>query len=223
MKARDIMSVDLVTVGPGHSIAHAIQIMLDSKVSGLPVIGNDGKLIGMLTEGDLMRRFELGGGNSTSISGGNDNPTDYIRSHSWRVSDVMSRDVESVSPVFSLGRIAELMERCHIKRVPVVENKKVVGLVSRADLLRAIVSARPEPIIRGDNALRIAIMARIGTDADLEQFEVEAVVENGHVTLLGTVENESQREAARVAAESVRGCASITNKILVIKAQDKGS
>lgn len=217
MFAKDIMSTDIVTVGPGHSILHAAQIMLGNKVSGVPVIGDTGKLIGLLTEGDLMRRTELGAAalrsSSATEAGNSDRAGDYIRSRSWRVSDVMSRDVLTVPPDCSLVCIAELMERHHCKRVPVVRDNTMIGIVSRADLLRAIVSAPPEHIILGDNALRIATMARLATDAGLEEFDLRVMIEDGHVTLGGTVESSFQRDAARVAAESVSGCKSVTNDI----------
>ncbi len=217
MLAKDIMSTDIVTVGPGHSILHAAQIMLGNKVSGVPVIGDTGKLIGVLTEGDLMRRTELGGGadrsSSATEAGSSDRASDYIRSRSWRVSDVMSRDIISVTADCSIACIAELMERHHCKRVPVVRGSTMIGIVSRADLLRAIVSAPPEHIILGDNALRIAIMARLATDAGLEEFDLRVMIEDSHVTICGTVETALQQDAARVAAESVYGCKSVTNDI----------
>lgn len=225
MLAKDIMTTEIVTVGPGHSIIHAAQIMLGNQVSGLPVIGDNGSLIGMLTEGDLMRRTELGRGhfNSRSTSEAKENivAADYIQSASWRVSDVMSRDVVSIPPDSSLTLIAELMERHHCKRIPVVRGNEMVGIVSRADLLRAIISAPPEHIISGDNALKIAIMARLATDAGLETFDLRATVENGHVTLSGTVETANKREAARVAAESVRGSKSVTNEITLSIAENR--
>lgn len=225
MLARDIMSTDIVTVGPGHSILHAAQIMLGNKVSGVPVIGDTGKLIGLLTEGDLIRRTELGGGalrgSSATETGNGDRAADYIRSRSWRVSDVMSRDVISVPAECSLACIAELMERHHCKRVPVVRDSTMIGIVSRADLLRAIVSVPPEHTIWGDNALRIATMARLATDAGLEEFELRVMIEDGHVTLGGTVETVFQRDAARVAAESVSGCKSVTNDITLSGAESR--
>jgi len=226
--AQNVMSTDVIFVGPGHSIAHAAQIMLDNQVSGLPVIGDDGSLIGMLTEGDLMRRSEICGSlssDNSAVDPDDDEQTAlYIRNNSWCVKDVMSRDIMSAPPDSPLALIANLMERHDCKRIPIVRNNIVVGIVSRADLLRAIVSAAPEPIILGDDALRIAIMARLSTDVGLEDFDLQATVEDGHATLIGTVETQNQREAARVAADSVRGCKSLTNEItLDASARPKGS
>ena len=226
MMAMDFMSTNLVTVGPGHSIAHAAQIMLDNKVSGLPIMGDDGLLIGILTEGDLMRRTELGGwhfrDSSATASKRNEEAGDYIRSRSWRVSDVMSSDIISVPPDCPLDRIGELMDRHHCKRVPVLDDGKMLGVVSRADLLRAIVTAPLEHIILTDYALRTAIVARLVTDAGLKEFDLQAMVEDGHVTLAGIVQTINQREAARVAAESVRGCKSVTNEITLSEAEQNG-
>lgn len=225
MLAKDVMSTHMVTVGPGHSILHAAQIMLDSKVSGLPVVGDTGKLIGVLTEGDLIRRTELGGGyfghDSTIEGKDGEKAIDYVRSRSWRVSDVMSRDVISVPEDCSLARIAKLMELNRCKRVPVVRDGFVLGIVSRADLLQALVSATPEHTILGDTALRIAVMARLATEAGLEAFDLGVTVAEGSVTMSGTVETSTQIDAARVAAESVRGCKSVINKIVLSGAESK--
>jgi CBS domain-containing protein len=226
MIAKDIMTKNIVTIGLGHSIVHAAKIMLDNKVSGLPVIDDNEKLVGMLSEGDLMRRTELGVGlldhESTENSNDDGSVAAYIRSHSWRVNDVMSPDVVTIAPDCPLDRIVELIECHRIKRLPVVKNDKMVGIVSRADLIRAIVSSPMEPVIRGDKAIQIAIMSRLVTDAGLEAFDISASVESGHVTLSGTVETQKQRDAARITAEGVRGCKSVTNEITLLAANRRG-
>ncbi len=217
MQAKDIMANDVVTVGSGHSVVHAAQIMLDHGVSGLPVVDDGGTLIGMLSEGDLMRRSELGSGFLVDVTDAQatDRSSEYVQSHSWRVSDVMSHKVISIPPDCSVEHIADLLERNGIKRIPVVQNEQLIGIVSRADLLRAIVSTPLEPVIRGDNALRLAIKTRLVVDAGLETFEIDVQVEDGHVTLSGEVETINQLEAARVAAESVRGSKSVANEIML--------
>ncbi len=215
MLAKDIMAKDVVTVGSGHSVVHAAQIMLDHGVSGLPVVDDAGRLIGMLTEGDLLRRSELGNGIrfDSADTQASDHLRDFVQGQSWRVVDVMSQKVISISPDIPVDDVANLMASNGIKRIPVVQNHQLVGIVSRADLLRAIVSAPLDPVIRGDSALGLAIKTRLVVDAGLESFEIDVQVKDGHVTLTGMVQTSDQLEAARVAAESVRGSKSVSNKI----------
>ncbi len=219
MKAKDVMSTRIVTVGPGHNVRHAAQIMLEHAVSGLPVVGDEGKLAGMLTEGDLMRRMELGGVPLRSAEMAANRTGDaiwsYVRNHSWRVEDVMSKDVIAVTEDTPLYRIAEIMEQNSCKRVPVLRDGMLVGLVSRADLLRAIVAAPADQVAAGDVALKKAIEARLQFDVGLQPSQVTVVVCNGEVMLSGSVESEALREAARVAAEGVHGCQGVTNAIAV--------
>ncbi len=141
MFAQDIMNTDITTISADSSVHQAIDLMVAKNISGLPVIDNDGNLCGLLTEGDLLRRIEFGGGRSA----GNSDETslvdfdDYIRSRSWRVSDVMSASVISVTPDTPAASVAEVMFQHKIKRVPVVSGKRLLGIVSRIDLLKGIV------------------------------------------------------------------------------------
>lgn len=217
MKARDVMSRDVITVGPGHNVRHAAQIMLERGVSGLPVVGDDGRLEGILTEGDLMRRMELGGeplrAAEMAAQRGGDAIWSYVRNHSWRVSDVMSPNVIAVDEETPLYRIAEIMEQNGCKRVPVLRDGRLAGLVSRADMLRAIVAAAADRTATGDAALKRAIEARLRFDVGLPASQVAVAVKGGDVTLSGTVDSDALREAARVAAEGVRGCETVKNEI----------
>lgn len=222
MKAKDVMSTHVVTVGPGHNVRHAAQMMLEHGVSGLPVVGDNGELAGILTEGDLMRRMELGGvplrSAEMAASRTGDAIWSYVRNHSWRVEDVMSKNVIAVNEETPLYRIAEIMEQNHCKRVPVLRDGKLAGLVSRADLLRAIVASPSDQTATGDAALKKAIEARLEFDVGLAQSRISVDVHSGDVTLSGTVDSAALREAARVAAEGVRGCKFVTNAITVAAA-----
>ncbi len=219
MKAGDVMSRNVITVGPGHNVRHAARIMLEHGVSGLPVVGDDGKLVGILTEGDLMRRMELGGVPLRSAEMAAQRTGEalwsYVRNHSWRVSDVMSPGVVAVDEDTPLYRIAEIMDQNACKRVPVVRDGRLDGLVSRADLLRAIVSAPQDRTAAGDVAIKRAIEARLHFDVGLSPAQVSVAVKNGDVTLSGTVGSDAEREAARVAAEGVHGCSSVTSDIAI--------
>lgn len=205
MRVADIMSRQLVSLMPGHSVRHAAQIMLDRRVSGVPVV-DGGRVVGILTEGDLLRRVELGSEGNTSrfLLSPAGTARDFVRTHSWRVADVMSSPVVTVDEDMPLIDAALLLSTRGIKRVPVVRNGALVGILSRADLLKVIAQAKPEHIAEGDEALWRAAQARLG---ELSIFAVPptVTVENHIVHLWGVVRTQAERDAARVAVESIPG------------------
>lgn len=216
MIAGDIMTNCVVTVGPGHSIRHAVRLMLDNRISGLPVVDDDDRLVGMITEGDMLRREELGAPpakKSTEAEGADS----YVRARSWRVSDVMSRTVVSVSEDTSIRDMCALMVTHDVNRLPVMRGSRLLGIVSRLDLLRVIAAAEQEGVAAGDNALARAVRARLHADLQLREPEVRVAVRDGFVTLSGAVADAPTRAAARVAAETVRGVAGVDNNLAVLK------
>jgi len=219
MIAGDVMSTKVVSVMPGHSIWHAAQIMLDTRVSGVPVIDGDGRLVGMFTEGDLLRRVEYGLPQGRSrwreASSPDGVARDFVRSHSWRVSDVMTSPAISVGETAPLADVALLFSTRGIKRVPVVRDGEVVGIVSRADLLRQIAQSTPDKIADGDDALWISAEARIKEEKAMFYKLPDVTVDLGTVHLWGVVRSEAERDAARVAVESVRGIRSVENHLTV--------
>jgi len=214
MNARDVMTVDVVSVGPGHGIRHAIELMLAYNVSGLPVMDDSGNLVGILTEGDLLRHAELGGGYPLTGEAA-ETAHDYARAASWMVSDVMSVRPVTVDEHTPVTRIAYLMQKYGIKRVPVMRGDRVVGLVSRADLMLAILEAAPDDAGWSDDAIRRAIETRIRVATGLAPDAIRVTVRDRQVTLEGTVEHADQREAARVAAMSLANVRSVANEIVV--------
>src|SRR5690242_20738767 len=215
MRVADIMSKQLITLLPGHSVRHAAQIMLEQGVSGVPVVDAD-QVVGILTEGDLLRRVELSTeGNRTRLPlSAAGTARDFVRTHSWRVADVMSSPVVTVDQDMSLADAAILLSTRGIKRVPVLHDGRLVGVLSRADLLKIIARSRPEAIAEGDEALRHAAQARIG---ELGLFEVPPLVtvEEHVVHLWGLVRSEAERDAARVAVESIPGLAGMENHLKI--------
>lgn len=209
MIVADVMSRALVTLMPGHSVKHAAQIMLDHNVSGLPVVDGDGQLVGILTEGDLLRRVEFGPSGERPLWIAANAPEgtarDYVRSHSWRVSDVMSRPVATITEEATLADAAVIFGTRGIKRLPVVRDGQLVGIVSRADLLRRLASAMPDVVSGGDDAIRTSARARLRETAAIFAVLPEVTVIDGVIHLWGKVRSEAERDAARVACESVHG------------------
>ena len=216
MQAADIMTRKVLTLSPDHSVKHAACLMLENHVSGLPVPDDNGNLVGILSEGDLLRRAELGpaawrGTESRRVK----DPDIFIKGHSWRVGDVMTPGVVTVAEDTSIDRIAAVMTAHDIKRVPVVRAGAIVGIVSRSDILQAIAAAVPEVTAAGDQSLRCAVLARLCSDVGLSKDAIDVTVEDGTVSLFGEVESEAKRETVRVAAEAVSGVGCVTNKLRV--------
>jgi len=224
MIVADVMSRSIVTVMPGHSIRHAAQIMLDHRVSGLPVLDGDGLLVGILTEGDLLRRVEFGltGGRPHWIAAVSPEGAarDYIRSHSWRVGDVMTKAVSTVTERTSLADVAVLFGTRGIKRVPVLHDGRLVGIVSRADLLRIVLSREPDgPALQPtDRALRENVVDALENRPWTSRRPVNVYANDGVVHLWGFVDGKDVRDAYRVAAENVPGVRRVKNHLRAVPA-----
>ena len=220
MRAKDIMATKVITVTPGNSVKRATQIMLDQGVSGLPVIDDRADLVGIITEGDLLRRVELEtrrfAASAQAAASTEKRARAYVKSQSWNVGDVMNTSVVTVDEDTPIGRVAALMEEHGIKRLPVTREGKLVGIVSRRDLLRAIVTAKLDDAAPGDAAIRRSILVRLNENTGLEDARLSVTVSSGVVHLWGTVASEIERDAARVAAESVRGVAGVIDHLRVV-------
>ena len=206
MKVKDVMTTKVVTVSPDNSVRHAAAIMLDKHVSGLPVVDDEGALVGLISEGDLLRRSELGlriiAQQSASLE---ERASAYVKSHAWKVADVMSGNVVTIDEEADLARVATLMAENGIKRLPVIRSGRLAGIVSRADLLHAIATARLDETAPGDAAIRRSIVARLSEDVGLSSASVTVTVVDGLVHLWGTATAAPTRRAACIVAEGVRG------------------
>src|SRR5579875_1066813 len=150
MKASDVMTRDVVTISRGTRVREAIRLMLEHRISGLPVVTPTGRVEGILTEGDLLRRSEIATERRhwpwlEFLLGPGRPASEYVRTHGRVCDELMSRDVISVTPDAALSDIVELMERHRIKRLPVIENDRLVGIVSRPDLLAALARVLDQP------------------------------------------------------------------------------
>jgi len=215
MLAKDLMTSKVVTVGTGNSIWHAAQKMLEHDVSGLPVVDDSGRVAGMLTQGDLLHRIELG--TETAPVAPEQRLGAYVKAHSWNVGDVMTATVISTEEETPIHAVATLMDRHRIRRMPVVRDGKLVGIISRKDLLRVIAAARRDTIPPGNDAMRRAILARLAENIDLQGARLIVTVSGGVVHLGGTVGSDAERKAARVTAESVRGVEGVCDHMQILE------
>ena len=211
MRAHQIMTRTVVTVAPETTIRDAADIMLRRHVSGLPVMDAAGKLVGIVSEGDFLRRSEIGtqrkrGRWLTFILGPGEGATSFVREYGRKVSDVMTRDPLTITEDTTLEEIVQTMERNNVKRLPVMRGEALAGIVSRANLLQAVASlAReiPDPTADDDH-IRRRIVDTLQNN-DWCPFGLNVVVRDGIVHLNGVITDESSRPAAIIAAENVTG------------------
>jgi CBS domain-containing protein len=224
MNAADIMTRHILSVGPETPVVEAIGLMLDNHVSGLPVIDEAGQLIGIVTEGDLLRRGETGTERHRPrwveiLMGPGRLASEYVRTHGRKVDEIMTRELVSVGPGTPLDEIVELLERHRIKRVPVLEGEKLVGIVSRADFLRALARSLQEhsAVATGDEEIRERILAELAKVSWVPRDGVGITVANGVVDLNGVILDEKEREALRVAAENVPGVRAVEDHLVWVE------
>jgi CBS domain-containing protein len=225
MIASDVMTRNVISVPPDATVADAVALMLDRGISGLLVVDRNGVLAGIVTEGDLLRRDELGTGRRRSwwlrlIASPGRQAADFTRTHGRKVSDVLTPDVISVTVKAPLDEIVALMEEHRIKRVPVLEGNKVVGVVSRADLLRALaVAAREHAVAAGDDpTIRNRILETLGRESWAPRTTLNVTVVNGVVDLWGTISNDQERRAICVIAENTPGVRKVIDHLVFVEA-----
>lgn len=218
MQAKDFMTRSVISISPDHSVNHAARVMVENHISGVLVCDDDRRLIGVLSQGDLLRRAELGPAAWRNAGKDEDRiePERFTKSHSWRVGDVMTQKVITVDEDTSLDRVAAIMSANDINRVPVMRGDSVVGIVTRSDVLRAVARAVPDVTATGEQATRRAILTRLCSDLGLDRETIDVTVEDGTVCLWGQVESEATREAARVAAEQILGVGRVKNNLRVV-------
>jgi CBS domain-containing protein len=224
MNASDVMTRDVVTVRRSASIAEAIRLMLDNRVSGLPVLGNEDQVVGILTEGDLLRRSETGTERHRPrwlefLMGPGRMAEEYVRTHGRKVEEIMSRDLVSVTADTSLDDVVQLMERRRIKRVPVLVGDLLLGIVSRADLLRALARALDEQPAAtvGDDEILERIQAELAKAAWVPRDGFAITITNGIVYLNGVILDEKEREALRIVAENSPGVKAVEDHLVWIE------
>ena len=211
MRAHQIMTRSVVTVTPDTNIAEAANLMLQRHVSGLPVVDAAGSLVGIVSEGDFLRRGEIGtqrkrGRFLKFILGPGKSASDFVHEHGRKVSEIMTPEPLTIGEGTPLETIVALMEKNHVKRLPVLRDDRLVGIVSRANLLQAVASlARDVPAPTGDDDLIRTRIIEALEKAEWCPFGLSIVVRDGIVHLSGVITEERARKAAIVVAENMPG------------------
>ena len=224
MKAADIMTARVISVAPDASILECIRLMLQHRISGLPVIDAAGNLVGIVTEGDFLRRTETGTERKRPrwlefIAGPGKLADEYVHSHGRKVSEVMSPEPVTIAEDTPVEAIVRLMEGRRIKRLLVMRGNTVVGIVSRANLLHGLAGLAREagPAAKDDQAIRARVLAELAKQPWAPRDLIDVTVRNGVVELWGVVTADHQRDAAAVCAENVPGVKQVANHIAWIE------
>ncbi len=221
MLAKDIMTTATTTVPPEMSVRDVAKLLLEKRISAVPVVDSDGALVGIVSEGDLIRRKETGTARPHSwwlslLSTSQDAAHEYVKAHGGEARDVMTTDVVTVSEDTSVEEVARTLESHRIKRVPVLDDGRLVGIVSRADLIRGLATWQAVPSGSvDDRELKAAVEAAI-READVGADFVSAVVSEGIVSLWGAVESDAEKRAVGVAAENVPGVKGVRNQVSLL-------
>jgi len=219
MKAADIMVRDVVSVRPEASVREVASLMLERRISGVPVVDSERRVLGIVSEGDLIRRPEIGTYKSptgwlTVFLSQDESARDFVKTHGLLAKEVMSRPAICVAPETPLAGIVQLLDRHRVKRLPVVEHGKLAGLVTRADLLRALVARQAiPPIAAGDQEIRDRIEAILRSEAWAPSAYLNVQVSEGVVQLWGMVDSIAQRDALVLAVRGTPGVREVQQHI----------
>ena len=225
MKAHDVMVSPVITVKPSSSAKEVAEIFLERRISAVPVVDDQGKLVGIVSEGDLMHRAEAGTERRRSwwlraLTAEETLAVEYVKAHARKVVDVMTRDVITATADTPLHEIAALLEKNSIKRVPIVKNGQLIGIVSRANLVQAVASARKGlEIPLSDAAIRDRLLAHLKAQPWADTLLLNVTVNGGVVDLWGVTRSDTERKAIRVAAESTPGVSAVNDNLFTRRMQ----
>ncbi len=211
MLARDVMTKDVVTVEPDTSVQAVADTLIKHRISAVPVVDKSGQVVGIVSEGDLIRRLEdrekADSWWLSLFSSKYDDAADFVKARGRHARDVATANVVSVAEDTPVSEIARLLETRQIKRVVVLRDEALVGIVSRGDLLRAIATSAEEtpPMGEDDQSLRDAVSAALNEVPGLDTAFVSVTVKNGVAEIWGLADSADEARGARVAAENVPG------------------
>jgi CBS domain-containing protein len=223
MKAADVMATNVITVRQDTPVAKIAEVLLANRISAVPVVNEKDALVGIVSEGDLIHRVEAGTERQRSwwlelLTGREMLAQEFVMSHASKATDVMTRRVISVTPDTPLADIALLLEKHRIKRVPVMINGKLVGIVSRANLIQALVNLGRGKMVDAsvdDLTLHSNIIDQLRSKPWIDPSTINVIVNNGSVELWGIVDSETEKDAIRVAVEVTPGVRKVANKLVV--------
>lgn len=224
MKVQDIMTRKVLSIEPTASVLQAVRSMLQNRISGLPVVDADETLVGIVTEGDFLRRTETTTEKRRPrwlqfIIGPGRLADEYVRTHSRKIADVMTPEPYTVTEDTNLEDVVQLMEKHRIKRLPVVRGKQLVGIVSRANLLHALASLAPTvpASSESDDKIRSSLQAELEHQKWAPTGLINVVVRNGIVELWGTITDERERQGLIVAAQNVPGVKDVRDHLVWVE------
>jgi len=223
MKAADVMTSPIVAVRTDATLSQAVRLMVDNRISGLPVLDEAGHLAGILTEGDLLRRAETETAASRvgwfgvffapgRLAG------EYVQTHSRRVQDVMTQEVVTVVEDTPVAEITEMMRNRRIKRLPVLRDDAVIGIVSRSDMLRVLLQKLDVPAPTASDAeIRDQVLKELAAQPWAPRRSLSIAVTDGVVEIDGVVFDVREHDAVRVLAENVPGVRSVENRVVCVE------
>ncbi|MFY9734353.1 MAG: CBS domain-containing protein [Rhodoplanes sp.] len=221
MNAVDVMVRDVVTTKPDDLVADAIKLLIQHDVSALPVVDSAGKVIGIISEADLVRREEIGTEKHRAwwleaLTPASTLAEEFAKSHGRHVSEVMSTKVVSASEDTPLGEIATLLERNRIKRIPILRDGKLVGVVSRSNLIQAVASAQAQlaKTVDSDRQIRSELLDRLKQQDWTDFGSRNVIVSDGVVHLWGLVGSEEEHQALLALAEDVPGVIRVSDEMI---------
>ena len=219
MKARDVMVAPVVTVKPYSTVKEVAKTLVDRRISAVPVVDDVGKLVGIISEGDLMHRSETGTERQYRwcirlVEGDASLPADYIKAHGRKAADIMTQNVITAAPDTALDEVAITMEKNSIKRVPIVRDGQLVGIVSRANLVQALATMpKGLEIPLSDSQIREKLLSHLKEQPWANTHLLNVFVTDGVVSLWGVTSSESERKAIRVAAEATPGVRAVNDHL----------
>lgn len=212
LTAADVMTTDVISVASQTPVCEIAKLMITRRISGVPVIDREKRVIGIVSEGDLIRHAEVAGEQHRSwwlsaLTRADTLAHNYVKTHGRIAGDVMTAPAITVAPTASLAECAKILEQHGIKRVPVVEDGKLIGIVTRGCLLQALATVDVAKAAANvdDRAIRSRLLAELETQRWAHLIDKNIIVQNGIVDISGFVETEDERHAWRVAAENVPG------------------
>lgn len=221
MKASELMTAPVLSVGPDARMAEILEILLDRRISGVFVV-DAGRVVGSVGEGELLHRHELGTQDAFAskqrwwrFAGGPSRSAAYVKTHGECARDFMNEEVVSVSEDTAIAEVASLFDARHVRRVAVVRDAQLVGIITRADLVRALASqkkARLSPPSTTDEAIRVRLLDELRRQAWWQPRACAVFVAKGVVQYIGRYEGEDDREAARVVAENIPGVRGVSDR-----------